>query len=142
MELDLHALETSFDLIAPRGEELIDEFYARLFQTSPAVMPLFAGTDMQRQKAMLLGTLVLLRKSLRDLDAIVPTLRKLGARHVAYGAQPEHYAAVGAALIGAMAAIAGPAWLPTHETAWRQAYAIVAATMLDGATAATLKAAA
>jgi hemoglobin-like flavoprotein len=142
MDLDLHALETSFDLVAPRGEELIDEFYARLFQTAPAVMPLFAGTDMPRQKAMLLGTLVLLRKSLRDLDAIVPALRKLGARHVAYGAQPEHYAAVGAALMGAMAAIAGPAWLPTHETAWQHAYAIVAATMLDGATAATLKAAA
>jgi methyl-accepting chemotaxis protein len=106
------------------------------------VTPLFSGTDMQRQKAMLLGTLVLLRKSLRDLDAIVPTLRKLGARHVAYGARPEHYAAVGAALIGAMAAIAGPAWLPDHETAWREAYAIVAATMLDGAAAATLKAAA
>ena len=142
MDLDVHALETSFDLVAPRGEELIDEFYARLFEAAPAVMPLFRATDMQRQKAMLLSTLVLLRKSLRDLDAIVPTLRKLGARHVAYGAQPEHYAAVGAALIGAMAAIAGPAWLPSHETAWQQAYAIVAATMLDGAAAATLEAAA
>jgi len=139
MNLDLDALETSFDLIAPRGEELIDEFYARLFKSAPAVMPLFANTDMPRQKAMLLGTLVLLRKSLRDLDAIVPTLRKLGARHVAYGAQPEHYAAVGAALIGAMAEIAGPAWLPAHETAWQQAYAIVAATMLDGAAADALQ---
>jgi hemoglobin-like flavoprotein len=142
MDLDVQALETSFDLVAPRGEELIDEFYARLFEAAPAVMPLFRATDMRRQKAMLLSTLVLLRKSLRDLDAIVPTLRKLGARHVAYGAQPEHCAAVGAALIGAMAAIAGPAWLPSHETAWQQAYAIVAATMLDGAAAATLQAAA
>ena len=142
MELDLHALETSFDLVAPRGEELIDNFYASLFETAPEVTPLFSGTDMQRQKAMLLGTLVLLRKSLRDLDAIVPTLRKLGARHVAYGAQPEHYSAVGAALISAMAAIAGPAWLPSYETAWREAYAIVAVAMLDGAAGATLKAAA
>jgi hemoglobin-like flavoprotein len=133
MDLDLYALETSFDLVAPRGEELMDEFYARLFETAPAVMPLFLRTDMERQKAMLLSALVLLRKSLRDLDAFVPTLRELGARHVEYGAQPEHYGAVGAALIGAMAAIAGPAWLPTHETAWRQAYAIVAATMLEGA---------
>jgi hemoglobin-like flavoprotein len=79
MDLDLHALETSFDLVAPRGEELIDTFYARLFETKPALTSLFSGTDMQRQKTMLLGTLVLLRKSLRDLDAIVPTLRKLGA---------------------------------------------------------------
>jgi hypothetical protein len=41
---------------------------------------------MRRQKTMLLGTLVLLRKSLRNLDAILPKLHELGARHVAYGA--------------------------------------------------------
>jgi hypothetical protein len=29
MSLNLNALETSFDLIAPRGEELMDEFYTR-----------------------------------------------------------------------------------------------------------------
>jgi hemoglobin-like flavoprotein len=86
MHLDLQALETSFDLIAPHGDDLMDEFYGRLFEAAPAVMPLFAGTDLRRQKTMLLGTLVLLRKSLRDLDAIVPRLRELGARHVAYGA--------------------------------------------------------
>jgi hemoglobin-like flavoprotein len=91
---------------------------------------------------MLLATLTLLRTSLRDLDAIVPTLRKLGARHVAYGARPEHYAAVGTALLGAMTAIAGSDWLPSHASAWRHAFAIVAATMLEGADAATLDAAA
>ena len=31
MDLALDALETSFDLIAPRGDELMDVFYARLF---------------------------------------------------------------------------------------------------------------
>ena len=86
MTLDLNTLETSFDLIAPRGEELVDVFYARLFETAPAVQPLFANTDLQKQKSMLLATLVLLRKSLRDLEAIAPKLRQLGARHVAYGA--------------------------------------------------------
>ena len=65
----------------------MDIFYARLFAAAPAVKPLFAGTDLRRQKTMLLGALVLLRKSLRDLDAIVPKLRDLGARHVAYGAR-------------------------------------------------------
>jgi hemoglobin-like flavoprotein len=79
MHLDLEALETSFDLIAPRRDDLMDAFYARLFEAAPAVKPLFAGTDMKRQKTMLLGTLVLLRKSLRDLDPIVPKLRELGA---------------------------------------------------------------
>ena len=142
MSLDLDALETSFDLVAPRGDELMDEFYKRLFEAAPAVMPLFAGSDLKRQKTMLLGTLVLLRKSLRDLAAIVPKLRELGARHVAYGAQPEHYPVVGEVLIAAMATVAGPAWRPEHERAWGEAFGIVAGAMLEGATAAALEAAA
>jgi len=141
MNLDLQALETSFDLVAPRGDELMDEFYARLFAAAPGVRPLFPE-DMQRQKTMLLGALVLLRKSLRNLDAIVPKLRDLGARHVAYGARPEHYPVVGAVLIASMAAVAGDEWKPEHEAAWGAAFEIVAATMIEGAAQAELGAAA
>ena len=140
MNLDLEALETSFDLVAPRGDELMDVFYARLFAAAPEVAPLFAATDLARQKAMLLGTLVLLRKSLRDLEAIVPKLRDLGARHVAYGAEPEHYAVVGAALIASMAAIAGEHWQPAYERAWAAAFDVVAGAMLEGAEQAGLEA--
>jgi len=141
MSLDLEALETSFDLVAPRGDELMDEFYSRLFAAAPAVRRLFPA-DMQKQKNMLLAALVLLRKSLRDLDAVVPTLRKLGAKHVAFGAQPEHYPVVGGALIGAMAAIAGNDWKPEYGSAWGAAFEIVAATMLEGAAEVELEAAA
>jgi hemoglobin-like flavoprotein len=132
LTLDLEALETSFDLVAPRGDELMDVFYRRLFEAAPAVRPLFPE-DMRRQKSMLLGALVLLRKSLRDLDAIVPKLRELGARHVAYGAQPEHYPVVGAVLIASLAEVAADAWSARFEHAWTTAYGIVAATMLEGA---------
>jgi hemoglobin-like flavoprotein len=140
--MDLEALETSFDLVAPRGDDLMDEFYRRLLETAPAVKPLFARTDLKAQKAMLLGTLVLLRKSLRNLDAIVPKLRELGARHVAYGALPEHYPVVGEVLIASMAKIAGDAWRPEFEAAWGEAFAIVAGAMLEGAEAALLETAA
>ena len=132
MSLNLNALETSFDLIAPRGDELMDEFYARLFAAAPAVRPLFPN-DMRRQKTMLLGTLVLLRKSLRNLDAIVPKLHDLGARHVAYGAKPEHYPVVGAVLIESMAVIAGDAWTREYEAAWTEAFGLVAGAMIEGA---------
>ena len=135
MNLDLQALETSFDLVAPRGRELVDVFYTRLFAAAPAVRPLFARTDFERQKAMLLDALVLLRRSLANLPAIVPTLRRLGARHVAYGARPEHYPVVGEVLIAAMAEIAGPAWRPEYERAWGVAFGIVAGAMLEGARA-------
>jgi len=120
----------------------MDVFYARLFTTAPAVEPLFAAADMRRQKAMLLRALVLLRQSLRDLDAIAPTLRGLGARHAAYGAQPAHYPVVGAVLIASMAEIAGLDWRPEYEDAWAEAYSIVAGAMLDGAAEVELPAAA
>ncbi len=138
MHLDLEALETSFDLVAPRGDELMDVFYARLFAAAPAVKPLFAGTDLRRQKTMLLGTLVLLRKSLRDLDALVPKLRELGARHVAYGAKPDHYPIVGHVLLASMAQVAGDAWRPEHQRAWAAAFDVVAGAMLAGAASAQL----
>jgi len=141
MSLDLEALETSFDLVAPRGDELMDIFYARLFEAAPVVRPLFPD-DMTRQKTMLLGALVLLRKSLRNLDAIVPTLKELGARHVAYGARPEYYPVVGSVLIASMAELAGDAWTPEFEQAWGAAFEIVSSTMMAGAAEAELEAAA
>jgi hemoglobin-like flavoprotein len=140
--LNVTALETSFDLIAPRGDELVEVFYDRLFERAPGVRPLFAHVDMPRQRAMLLATLVLLRKSLRNLDAIAPKLRELGARHVAYGATAEAYPVVGEVLLASMAQIAGDAWTAEHEQAWAEAYGIVAAVMIEGAEAAGERAAA
>ena len=132
MHLDIDALETSFDLLAPRGEDLVDTFYERLFARAPAVRPLF-GTDLRRQRAMLLRALVLVRQSLRDLDSILPVLRSLGARHVAYGARPEHYPIVAGVLIESMAALAGPAWERRHADAWQAALGLIAGAMLEGA---------
>jgi hemoglobin-like flavoprotein len=133
MDLNISALESSFDHIAARGDELMDVFYARLFAVAPGVQPLFAGTDLKRQKGMLLAALVLLRRSLRDLDSVTPKLRDMGARHVRYGAQPEHYPVVGEVLIGSMAQIAGDAWTVEYELAWTEAFAVVAGAMLEGA---------
>lgn len=138
MHLDLENLETSFDLIAPQGDRLMDVFYARLFAAAPAVKPLFANTDIKRQKAMLLGALVLVRKSLRDLGPLVPKLHALGARHVAYGAEPAHYPVVARVLIASMAEVAGDAWRPEYERAWAAALEVVAGAMIDGAAAEAL----
>jgi methyl-accepting chemotaxis protein len=136
MGLDVDALETSFDLIAPRGEELVETFYRRLFAAAPSVRPLFAGADMSRQETKLLATLVLVRQSLRNLDSIVPKLRELGARHGAYGARVEHYPVVGATLIAAMAELAGDGWRSEYQRAWSDAFDVVAGAMVEGAAAA------
>lgn len=131
--MNIEALETSFDLLAPRGDELVEVFYERLFDRAPGVRPLFAHVDMKKQRAMLLATLVLLRKSLRDLDSVAPKLREMGARHVSYGAVPGAYPIVGEVLIASMAQLAGDAWTNEHAASWAEAYAVVQSVMLDGA---------
>jgi nitric oxide dioxygenase len=136
MALEVETLEESFDLVAPRGDELIRKFYDDLFQVAPSVKPLFANVDMEGQRQALLNMLVVLRESLRDLDDIVPDLEELGARHAEYGAKPEHYPVVGEVLIGAMAEVGGDAWKPEYTAAWQEAYAVVQDVMVSGAAAA------
>jgi hemoglobin-like flavoprotein len=135
MAIDVATLEKSFDLVAPQGDELMRTFYDKLFEAAPSVRPLFADVDMERQRQALLNMLLVLRESLRDLDDIVPDLEELGARHVEYGAQPEHYPVVGEVLIGAMAQVAGDAWKPEYTSAWQEAYQVVQDVMLSGADA-------
>jgi hemoglobin-like flavoprotein len=132
--LHVELLEESFDLLAPRGEDLVAVFYSRLFAADPALRPLFARTDMARQRSMLLAALVLVRKSLRDLAALVPALVAMGTRHQGYGVRPEHYDTVGTALLASMAEIGGTAWRDEYTAAWAAAYAVVRDTMLSGTT--------
>ena len=135
MAIDVELLEESFDLVAPQGDELMRVFYDNLFEAAPAVKPLFERVDMDGQRAALLNMLLVLRESLRDLDDIVPDLEELGARHVDYGAEPEHYPVVGQVLIGSMAQVAGDAWKPEYTSAWEEAFPIVQNVMLSGAAA-------
>ena len=137
MSLDVGLLEASFDLVAPRGEELVDQFYAHLFETAPATRPIFERVDMETQKQSLLATLITVREALRDLDAIVPDIEDLGERHVAYGALPEHYPVVASVLVDTMAEIGGSDWRPEYSAAWADALQAIAEIMLRGAARAT-----
>lgn len=136
MALAVDLLEDSFDLVAPRGDELVELFYANLFASSGEIARLFDGVDMAQQKKMLLAALVSVRRSLRDIPSLVPTLEALGARHVRYGTLAEHYPLVGAALLAALETVAGDAWSPEVEQAWSDAYAAITEIMLGGAAAA------
>jgi hemoglobin-like flavoprotein len=86
----------------------MDEFYSRLFEAAPDVAPLFADTDPQHQKATLLGTLVLRRKSLRDVDR---SFRSFASVLVTSPTAQERSTNP----VVAEAAIAGPEWRSQYE---------------------------
>ena len=142
MDLDLEALETSFDLVAPRGDELMDVFYRRLFEAAPAVRPLFAATDLQGQKTMLLGSLVLLRKSLPTSTRSSRGFASSGRAMLPTAPGASTMRSSARSLIAAMAELAGEAWRNEYAAAWGQAFSLVAGAMLEGAAAEELATAA
>ena len=79
--LQVELLETSFALVAPRGEELVSAFYEKLFSKHPEVMPFFENTDMSEQKKKLLQALVLVVNNLRKPEVLGPALKQLGQLH-------------------------------------------------------------
>lgn len=129
--LDVAVLERSFDLVAPQAEQVVETFYDNLFAQAPELRGLFG--DVARQRRSLLATLQLLRRSLRDLPSIAPQLRDLGARHVRYGAAPEHYPVVAQLLVAAMADAGGERWGSSDTAEWERVLGVVAAEMVTGA---------
>jgi len=124
-------LETSFKLLAPRGPELVDRFYAHLFSAHPQVRPMFPQ-DMTDQKMKLLASIQLVISNVRNSDALFEPLTNLGRRHLYYGSEPAHYPLVRDTLIGVMCDMAGEAWTEDFERAWTDALNLVAGIMIEG----------
>ena len=76
---------------------------------------------------------MLVVENLRNPDALDSALKGLGARHVKYGALPEHYPLVGSALLTTFQQYLGNKWTPEVKQAWVGAYGAISEIMLDGA---------
>jgi hemoglobin-like flavoprotein len=125
-------LRHSFALAINSGDAFGEVFYRRLFELAPAARSLFPA-QLGPQQHKLTQALHTLLRSLELPEALIPTLRNLGARHQAYGAEPAHYAVVGEALLDTLDQT-GPAELDVGtRTLWMQFYGWVAAVMLEGA---------
>ena len=128
-------VQDSFAKVAPIAETAADIFYDRLFEIAPEVRPLFPEimTDQKKKLMQMLATAV---NGLKDLDAIVPAVQNLGARHVGYGVKEEHYDSVGAALLFTLGKGLGDDFTPEVEAAWTETYGILAGVMIDAQKAA------
>lgn len=133
MSLQVELLEQSFEKVKPQATEFVNSFYDNLFTDYPAAKPLFAHTNMAEQSKKLLQALVLVIENLRKPDVLSNTLQGLGARHVKYGALPEHYPLVGNTLLKTFEQYLGSDWTPEVKDAWIGAYGAISEIMLDGA---------
>ncbi len=135
MTINSVLIKSSFAVVEPHGTAVAGYFYQHLFEHNPAVRGLFAEhVDEQRDRLWAaLGTLV---GHLDDTDTLLGLLRGLGTRHAGYGALVEHFPAVGASLLAALAHHAGDAWTEETEASWTALYGVISDTMGGSLTAA------
>jgi hemoglobin-like flavoprotein len=129
---DILRVRASFALVVPIKDAAADLFYNRLFEIAPQVRALFPE-DLREQKRKLMAMIATAVGGLHNLDSLVPAVKALGARHVAYGAKAEHYAVVGDALLWTLERGLGEAFNPEVRQSWTKVYGTLAAVMQAGA---------
>lgn len=135
--MDVRILKSSFAVVERRAEHAVKYFYSHLFWHNPGIRELFPASaeDMERQRDRLFAALTHVVARLDDEESLLPYLHDLGRDHRKFLAGPEHYAALGASLLAALARTCGEAWTPTVEKAWSEAYQLISDAMTAGAAA-------
>jgi hemoglobin-like flavoprotein len=127
-------VQASFAQLQPIASDAAALFYSNLFEASPELRPLFKGV-MADQGERLMGMIGSAVGLLDRPDALLPVLRMLGARHLGYGVQQQHYALVGSALLKTLGQGLGDGFDADVHDAWETLYGVISQTMQQGAAA-------
>lgn len=130
--LQISLVQNSFEKVRPIAHAAADLFYGRLFELDPTLKNLFRG-DMKEQGRMLMSVLGSAVRGLSNPAPLVPVLKDMGRRHVAYGVRDEHYPTVGNALLWTLEQGLGADFTPEVGIAWAEAYGLLSGLMLEGA---------
>jgi hemoglobin-like flavoprotein len=124
-------VQSSFQHVLPIADVAGLLFYERIFTMAPEARALF-GDDIALQASRTMAAVKTAVNGLDNLDQIAPFLVRLGARHVRYGVQPEHFDLVGGALLWTLEQGLGDAFTPEVHEAWSAAFGLIARAMLIG----------
>lgn len=125
----------SWSRIRPVADQVIGDFYRRLFTLDPGLEALFAGVDMVRQRQKFVEMLDDIVVALDEPTRLLIELAEAGQRHAGYGVKDSDYEVVETALLDAIGEAIGPGPSGGGEVreAWRAAYALAAGAMKRGA---------
>jgi hemoglobin-like flavoprotein len=129
----IELVQQSFAKVKPIAPAAAALFYERLFQMDPSLRPMFKDGDLAAQGKKLMTMIGAAVAGLRNLEALTPVVRQLGARHAGYGVKTEHYATVGGALLWTLQQGLADDFTPEAREAWATAYGLLAGVMQSGA---------
>jgi hemoglobin-like flavoprotein len=132
-------VQASHGQVTQDARALSSRFYAELFAAAPGLRHLFPQ-DLTSLQGHFEAALALVIRNLDEVAALEPSLRDLGAQHVAWGARPADYVVARNALVAAIRSRAGE-WSEPLEADWRRAITAIIVPMLHGAAVETALAA-
>ncbi|MEV6375688.1 globin domain-containing protein [Micromonospora musae] len=133
--MDVARLKQSWSLVAAHGDQVPLYFYSALFLNHPETRQMFP-TNMAGQRDRLVTALAHIVTNVDQVDRLVGFLQDLGADHRKFAVRPEHYPAVGEALLATLQHFLGEQWTDELAQDWAGAYGLVSQVMIDAAQAA------
>ncbi|MGY4800852.1 NO-inducible flavohemoprotein [Teichococcus aerofrigidensis] len=125
-------VKASVPALEAKGLEITRTMYGRMFQ-DPAIRDLFnqshhGGTGAQPRA--LAAAVLAYAQNIDNLGVLLPAVERIAQKHVALNILPEHYPAVGTALLGAIQEVLGEAATPEIIAAWSEAYWFLAEVLI------------
>jgi NAD(P)H-flavin reductase/hemoglobin-like flavoprotein len=130
--VDTQRLKDNFARVAAHGDQVALFFYSHLFLGHPETRDMFP-VSMSAQRDRLLNALGHIVADVGDTGSLVPFLQDLGRDHRKFNVLPEHYPAVGEALIATLKHFSGAEWSPELEQTWLEAYTVISEVMQGAA---------
>ncbi len=125
-------IRRTWQLARPYLPEITEDFYNLLFTLAPTTRDFFPAS-LQAEQGRTFRALVHVLHIVDRPDDLAPFLHELGRDYRKFDARPDHYEAVGTALLAALKRWLDDAWTPEVERAWAEAYTLVARSMQDAA---------
>lgn len=131
-EGQLERVRETWRMLAFRGEQLAERFFARLFEVDSHMRLMFPRDSWQRDRDLVAGMSVLVR-NLHRLETVAYVMEDAGARCHRAGAQPQHFGLARDAMIDSMREMLAEKWSPELEGDWRETLNVATSVMIRGA---------
>lgn len=129
----IEIVKSTVPVLKEHGLEITKTFYKTMFTNNPEVKEMF-NMDKQEsgeQPKALAMTILAAAQNIDNLEAILPTVKKIGSVHVNSYVKPEHYPIVGKNLLLAIKEVLGDAATEEVLNAWAEAYEVIAKVFVE-----------
>ncbi|MER2507468.1 globin domain-containing protein [Amaricoccus sp.] len=126
---DIRIIKDSLPLVGPRIRPASEQFYENLFSIAPELRPLFRA-DLAGQGMRFFSTLATICDLLDEPGALTDEIADLARAHAGVGVRPEHFKALGAALVVTLGETLAPDFTCEMARAWHNAFDEIADRMI------------